>query len=85
VTPDGVTGFCVQSERLQKPSARSVGHTWARSASRGLCCELNKMLPDLHKHEAGYIAGTREVDQWYMALWARREPGPKVTDIWRTA
>jgi hypothetical protein len=63
VTSDCVTGFWRQNKRLQKPSAVSVGHTWARSASRGICGGLDQMASDLHKYHAGYTAGTREDDQ----------------------
>ena len=34
------------------------------------------MASDLRKREAGYTAGTREVDQGSMKPWARRKPGP---------
>ena len=42
------------------------------------------MTSDLRKHQAGYTAGTREDNQRCMKPWARREPGPGVTDAWRT-
>lgn len=42
------------------------------------------MASDLCKQEAGYTAGTPGIDQRYMMLWARREPDPEGTDVWRT-
>lgn len=69
-------GFSRQNERLRKPSARSFGHTWARSATRESCGRVKWMAPELRKRQAGYTAGTREVDQRYMRPWARGEPVP---------
>lgn len=84
VTQDCVTGIYMRNKRLRKRRLRSVGHTWARSAPREVRGGLDQMASELRKHQAGYMAGTREDDQRYMALWARRGPGPGVTDAWRT-
>jgi hypothetical protein len=80
VTWNCVTGFSRQNQRLQKPSAVSVGHTWARSAPRGTPGGLEQMASDLGKRGAGYIAGTRKVDRGSMRPWAKGEPGPGGTD-----
>lgn len=42
------------------------------------------MASDLHKHEAGWTAGTHGDGLKYMVPWARREPGPEGADAWRT-
>jgi hypothetical protein len=76
--------FSCRTSGYRNLRLRSVGHTWARSASRRIHGGLNQMASDLHKHEAGYMAGTRQDSLRYMVLWARREPGPVGTDTWRT-